>query len=146
MKEVLTIGYEATILNRVIEALRDAGAEHLLDVRAGPQSRKPGLSKSLLAASLEAVGIRYTHLRGPGTPKAGRDAARHGDVDGMRRIFAAHLQTPEAETDLARAIAITADKRTCLLCFERDHAHCHRDMVAGLICEATVTPLQPKLP
>jgi uncharacterized protein (DUF488 family) len=149
MNSVLTIGYEATTLNRVIEALRDAGADHLLDVRAVPQSRKPGLSKHLLAASLEAIGIRYTHLRGLGTPKAGRDAARHGDVDGMRRIFAAHLQSAEAVTDLAHAIAITADRKTCLLCFERDHTHCHREIVARLICEATgatVTHLQPELP
>jgi uncharacterized protein (DUF488 family) len=146
---VLTIGYEATTVGRVVEALADAGADHLLDVRAVPQSRKPGLSKRLLAGSLAAAGIGYTHLRGLGTPKAGRDAVRHGDVDAMRRIYATHLQTPEAQADLAQAIAVAAGRRACLLCFERDHARCHRDIVARLICEATgatVAHLQPKLP
>lgn len=130
---LLTIGYEGTTLDRVLSALRDANVTHLVDIRAVPQSRKPGFSKRLLAASVEAAGMRYTHLRGLGTPKAGRDAVRRGEVARMHAIFAAHMQTHEAEADLAHAIAIAEGERACLLCFERDHTHCHRDIVAGLI-------------
>jgi uncharacterized protein (DUF488 family) len=135
--EILTIGYEGTVIGRVVDALKQAGVTHLVDIRAVPQSRKPGFSKRLLAGTVEEAGLRYTHLRGLGTPKPGRDAARKGDLGALHRIFGAHMQTLEAQADLARAIAIAADDRACLLCFERDHTHCHRSIVAGLICTAT---------
>jgi uncharacterized protein (DUF488 family) len=131
--ELFTIGYEGTTIDRVIAALGDAGIVHLLDVRALPNSRKPGFSRRQLEASVETAGMRYTHLRGLGTPKAGRDAARRGDIATMHRIFAGQLATPEAAADLERAVAISAEAPSCLLCFERDHAACHRDVVAGLI-------------
>ncbi len=135
--DLLTIGYEGTTLADVLDTLTAAGAMHLLDVRAVPSSRKPGFSKRLLEASLADRGIGYTHLRGLGTPKAGREAVRRGDVATMRRIYAGQLETQDAQVDLARAIAVAGEARACLLCFERDHAHCHRSIVAGLICEAT---------
>ena len=149
MTGLLTIGYEATTQRLVLDTLVQAGATHLLDVRALPQSRKPGFSRRLLAASLAEAGIGYTHLRYLGTPKAGRDAVRHGDVAAMRHIYAGQLATTEAQADLANAIAIAGGERACLLCFERDHTHCHRDIVAGLICAATglsATHLQASLP
>ena len=129
----MTIGYEGTVLNAVLTALQNAGVTHVLDVRAVPQSRKPGFSKRLLAASLEALGIRYTHLRDLGTPKAGRDAVRHGDVPAMQRIFHAHMTGDGAQAALAHATSIAAAEPACLLCFERDHRCCHRDILAGMI-------------
>jgi uncharacterized protein (DUF488 family) len=133
MPQLTTIGYEGTTVDAVLTALRDAGVAHLIDVRAVPQSRKPGFSKRLFGGSLEAAGLRYTHLRGLGTPKAGRDAVRHGDVAAMRRIFHEHMATPEAQFDLAVARELTSQSSCCLLCFERDHTHCHRGIVADLL-------------
>src|SRR5260370_9317981 len=135
--DLLTIGYEGTVLAEVIDLLHGAGVTHLIDVRAVPQSRKPGFSKKLVGGSREAGGIRYAHLRGLGTPKPGRDAARRGDVAAMHAIFNAHMRTHEAQTDLAHAIAISLEARACLLCFEADHNHCHRSIVAALICDRT---------
>jgi uncharacterized protein (DUF488 family) len=137
--DLLTIGYQGTVLADVIGCLKSAGVTRLLDVRAIPQSRKPGFSKTLLGGSLVAEGIGYSHLRGLGTPKPGREAARRGDVAGLRAIFAAHMRSDAAQADLARAIAIVREDGTkaCLLCFEADHRTCHRSIVAGLICEAT---------
>jgi uncharacterized protein (DUF488 family) len=51
----------------------------------------------------------------------------------MRRIYAAHMQTPEAAADLERAAAIVAEGGACLLCFERDPDHCHRSIIVGLL-------------
>ncbi len=135
MPDLLTIGYQGSTLAHLLTALREAEVAHLVDVRAVPQSRKPGLSKRLLAASVEAAGMRYTHLRGLGTPKAGRDAVRHGEVARMHSIFAEHMRSDQAQIDLVHAIAIASDERACLLCFERDHTTCHRAIVAGLIRE-----------
>jgi uncharacterized protein (DUF488 family) len=138
MPQLFTIGYQGSTLPAVLAALRDAGVKHLIDVRAVPQSRKPGFSKRLLCASVEAEGMRYTHLRALGTPKAGRDAVRHGDVGAMHRIFRKHMQGAEAQAELARAAAIAADEPACLLCFERDHTECHRSIVAEMLGAAPV--------
>ena len=113
--------------------MRLAGVAHLLDVRAVANSRKPGFSRRQLEAAVEQAGMRYTHLRALGTPKPGREAARRGDAATMRRIFAAHVQSPEPQAELARAVALAGAAPCCLLCFERDHLRCHRDILAGLI-------------
>lgn len=139
---LFTLGYEGSTLDAVLARLRQAGVARLIDVRAVPQSRKPGFSKRLLGGTLEAAGICYTHLSGLGTPKPGRDAVRHGDVAGMRRIFDAHMHTPQAVFDLDRAKQLAATEPCCLLCFERDHAHCHRAIVADLL-GGPVTHLAP---
>jgi uncharacterized protein (DUF488 family) len=142
--ELFTIGYQGSIVDAVVASLAGAGVTHLLDIRAVPQSRKPGFSKRLLGGTLEAAGIRYSHLRGLGTPKAGRDAVRHGDVAAMHRIFRAHMEEPAAQIDLARAAEISAAESACLLCFERDHTHCHRQIVAEML-GAKATHLVPPL-
>ncbi len=139
-----TIGYEAATIERVVAALLAAGVRHLIDVRAVPLSRKPGFSKRQLAAALDAAGLRYTNLRGLGTPKSGRIAARRGDSATMRAIFAAHLQTPEAQADLALARVIAREAPACLLCFERDPAHCHRLLVAEAMQPPALVHLQPQ--
>mgnify|MGYP002653081557 CR=1 FL=1 len=102
----------------------------LVDVRAVAASRRAGFSKTILGESLKAEGIDYVHLRGLGTPKAGRDAARKGRVDEMRAIFADHMAEPQAQMDYARLKALAAERRVALLCFEADPAGCHRAVLA----------------
>jgi uncharacterized protein (DUF488 family) len=134
---LFTIGYEGTTVDRVMAALLRAGVAHLLDVRAVPNSRKLGFSRRPLEAAATEAGLQYTHLRALGTPKLGRQAARRGDGATMRRIFQAHLASPEPQAELARAVAISCEGPCCLLCFERDHLMCHRDILAGLMATRT---------
>lgn len=137
MSSLLTIGYEGTVQDALLDRLQAADVALLIDVRAIPQSRKPGFSKRLLDASLEARGIRYAHLRDLGTPKPGREAARRGDGAEMARVFDAHMRTAPAIAALAEAVTLAAGARSCLLCFEADHTLCHRTIVARMVCEAT---------
>ncbi len=125
-RRIFTIGYEGATQAELIAALLAAGVERVIDVRAVPLSRKPGFSKNILAAGLKEAGIDYVHLRALGTPPAGREAARKGRMEEMRRIFAAQLETPEAGIDAARMAALAGEKPSALLCFERDPAGCHR--------------------
>lgn len=134
---ICTIGYEGARLDTFIRALRDAGVELVLDIRAAPVSRKKGFSKNQLAAHLGEAGIAYRHLRGLGTPKRGRDAAHAGDLDTFERVFLAHMDEPEAQLDLAEAVALAREQRVCLLCLERDPEHCHRLIVANRMAEQT---------
>ena len=129
-----TIGYEGTTVQRVVEVLREAEVALLVDVRAVASSRRPGFSKTRLAAHLEEAGIGYLHLRGLGTPAEGRAAARAGRHDEMRRIFGGHLSMPEAQAELDElAEIVRSGRRACLLCFEADPAHCHRTLVAAAV-------------
>ena len=134
---LLTIGFEGCTIGGVVSALKDAEVTLLIDVRAVAASRKPGFSKRQLAAALEEAGIRYVHLRGLGTPKPGRDAVRAGHPERMVPIFNEHMESDQAQVELAMARDLARGSRACLLCFERDPAHCHRRIVAGLVCEAT---------
>ena len=63
----------------MIATLRAAGVQTVLDVRDRPLSRRAGFSKKSLAASLEAAGIGYVHLRALGTPPEGREANHRHD-------------------------------------------------------------------
>lgn len=146
MRPLLTIGYEAATFDAVAAELRAAGVSLLIDVRAIAASRRPGFSKTVLAASLAEHGIGYLHLRPLGTPKAGRDAVRRGDVATMRRIFAAHLTGDQPQAALAEATARAAGETACLLCFERDHTTCHRTLVADMIAAHSAQPVTHLLP
>src|SRR6201992_1542267 len=99
-KKLFTIGYEQTPPKAVLDELENAGVKLLVDVRAVASSRRPGFSKSQLAAGLDERGIAYLHLRGLGTPKEGREAARSGQYDGLEQIYAQHLHTPQARAEL----------------------------------------------
>jgi len=123
---IFTIGYEGATQSELVAALRATGVERVLDVRAVPLSRKPGFSKNVLAAGLGEAGIDYFHLKALGTPPAGREAARKGKWELMKRIYAEQLETPEAGLEAAQMIALAEEKPSALLCFERDPAQCHR--------------------
>ncbi|HEY4041710.1 MAG TPA: DUF488 domain-containing protein [Rhodopila sp.] len=132
-----TIGYEGCTIDAVLSTLRASGVSLLIDVRAVPQSRKPGFSKRQLAAALDEAGIGYVHLQGLGTPKPGRDAVRAGHPERMEVIFREHMTSDRAQVELAQAKRLVRDRKTCLLCFERDHHMCHRRMVAEMIVTET---------
>ena len=132
--KLFTIGYEQTPPKAVLDELEQAGVKLLVDVRAVTSSRRPGFSKNQLAAGLDERGIAYVHLAALGTPKEGRLAARSGKFDLLHRIFAKHLKTPQAREQLDELSALARKAGpVCLLCYERDHRHCHRQWIAEII-------------
>jgi uncharacterized protein (DUF488 family) len=133
-KKLFTIGYEQTPAKSVLDELERAGVKLLVDVRAVASSRRPGFSKSQLAAGLDERGIAYLHLRGLGTPKDGRIAARGGQFDALHKIYAKHLKTPQAREELDELSSLVQKSSpVCILCYERDHLHCHRRWIAEII-------------
>ncbi|MGA9299348.1 MAG: DUF488 domain-containing protein [Bradyrhizobium sp.] len=135
-KKFFTIGYEQTPAKSVLDELEQAGVKLLVDVRAVASSRRPGFSKSQLAAGLDGRGISYVHLRGLGTPKEGRLAARAGQYETLQKIYAKHLKTAQAKEELDELSALVKTSGPiCILCYERDHQHCHRRWIAEIIEE-----------
>jgi uncharacterized protein (DUF488 family) len=131
--KIFTIGYEGTTVLEFIAALRTAGVERVIDVRALPLSRRPGFSKSALRAALEESGIEYIHLKALGTPAAGRAAARAGRHSELERIYAGQLELPEAIAQSAQMLELARERPTALLCMEREPAHCHRTLLLNAV-------------
>ena len=135
-KKLFTIGYEQTPAKAVLDELEAAGVKLLVDVRAVAASRRPGFSKNQLVAGLDQRGISYLHLRGLGTPRDGREAARSGKFDALLKIYARHLKTPQAREELDELSALVSQAGpVCILCYERDHRECHRQWIAEIIGE-----------
>jgi uncharacterized protein (DUF488 family) len=129
---LFTAGYQGHNIETFLDLLVSHGVEQLIDVRQLPFSRKPDFSKKRLTAHLAGVGIGYTHLVALGTPKPLRDEVRR-DHDypaffaAMQAIIAAQPEELQAALELARA------RTSVLLCFEANHAECHRLVVAQAI-------------
>jgi uncharacterized protein (DUF488 family) len=126
---IFTIGYEGTTVGEFLAALQQAGVERVIDVRAVPNSRRPGFSKTPLRNALAEVGIDYVHLRALGTPADGRAAARAGRHEELERIYAGQLELPEAMAQGAQMVELSREKPSAVLCYERDPSGCHRTLL-----------------
>ncbi len=126
---IFTIGYEATTVAEFLAALQQAGVEQIIDVRAVPNSRRPGFSKTPLRNALAEVDIDYVHLRALGTPADGRAAARAGRHADLERIYAGQLELPEAIAESALMLELAREKPSALLCYEREPGGCHRSLL-----------------
>lgn len=126
---VFTIGYEGATVAEFIAALQQSGVERVIDVRAVPNSRRPGFSKTPLRNALAEAGIDYVHLRALGTPADGRAAARAGRQEDLERIYEGQLQLPEAIVQEAQMVELAGERPSAVLCYERDPAGCHRTLL-----------------
>lgn len=126
---LVSIGYEGLDVPALVLRLLRARVDVLVDVRLNPVSRKPGLSKSRLAAELSSHGIGYLHLRELGNPRDNREGFRAGDekaFTGFRRL----LRSDAADRALGQVSELLDREVVALLCFERDQSSCHRALVA----------------
>jgi uncharacterized protein (DUF488 family) len=129
---LFTIGYEQAKPAAVLDELKRAKIDLLVDTRAVAASRRPGFSKRQLAASLDEAGIAYIHLQKLGTPAEGRAAAKSGDLDTLWRIYDKHIKKPEAQEALGELLdLIKSKKRVALLCYCRDPNACHRSRIVA---------------
>ena len=148
-RTLFTIGYEQATPAAVMQELKDAKIELLVDTRAVAASRRPGFSKRQLAAALDENGIAYLHLQKLGTPTEGRQAARAGDRKTLWRIYDKHIKKPEPQAELGELVElIKSGKRIVLLCYCRDPKTCHRSRIVANVdarMPVKVEDLIPKL-
>jgi uncharacterized protein (DUF488 family) len=137
--KLFTVGYEGRSLEELVDALRAAGVERLVDVRELPLSRRQGYSKTALGETLREAVLNYVHVRALGNPKPNRERYWAGDVEGGAAVYRKHLNngSRSALVELAESLG---DDPACLLCFERDHTECHRDVIVEELQE-----LKPRL-
>lgn len=130
--KLYTIGYEGIRIEAFAPYLAEHGIEMIVDVRQLPLSRKPGFSKSALAANLSRHDLGYMHRPELGCPKLIRNQYRENkDWNQYAKSFLTYIATQDkALSNLANFASLT----TCaLLCFEADYNFCHRSMVADAV-------------
>jgi uncharacterized protein (DUF488 family) len=149
MHQLFTIGYEKTKPVAVLNELKRAKVDLLVDTRAVAVSRRPGFSKRQLAAALDEAGVAYIHSQKLGTPAQGRAAARGGDIDTLWRIYDKHIKSRDAQDALEELIElIKSGKYVALLCYCRDPNICHRSRIVANVkkrIRVKVTDLIPPL-
>jgi uncharacterized protein (DUF488 family) len=126
MTTIWTIGYEILQPGPLTAELQAAGVRRVIDVRFRPQSRRPGMSKTRLAAWLAEQGIAYEHRRALGTPPELRVLYRGGRIAEAADGFRAHVEATASEDLDALAAELEHAPATALLCLESDPAVCHR--------------------
>lgn len=130
---VLSVGYEGRSADELITLVVEAGVDVVVDVRLNPISRKPGLSKTRLAAALNNAGVEYLHLRALGNPRENRDPFWHGRVAEGVQYFQALMAAPGPSASLDELATLAQTHRVAVMCFERDHDMCHRQVVTDNI-------------
>jgi uncharacterized protein (DUF488 family) len=129
-----TVGYEGRTIGELLDALVHADVRRLVDVRELPLSRRRGFSKTALSEALGEVGIEYVHIKPLGNPKPNRERYWSGDVEGGAKVYRKHLHNGSYPALVELAESLDHDA-ACLLCFERDHAVCHRDVIVDSVRE-----------
>jgi len=132
--KLFTVGYEGRSLDELITELVDAGIDRLVDVRELPLSRRRGFSKTALSETLHEAGIEYVHVKALGNPKSNRERYWAGDIEGGAAVYRKHLNNGSRSALVELADSLGNDP-TCLLCFERDHTECHRDVIVEALQE-----------
>ena len=124
-----TIGYERFPTPQgMCEVLEEAGVEWVCDVRALPQSRRPGFSRRGLQDVLADAGIVYEHRAELGNPAPLRELYRAGRLEEGREAFRAQLMAERAWALDALADRL-GERPTAILCLEDDPALCHRGVI-----------------
>lgn len=129
----MTVGHGTRPLEELIEMLRGARVETLVDVRRYPGSRRnPQFGRHALESSLSQAGIGYRHAVELG--------GRRRDVPGENRFacirnqafrsYAAYMTSAEWQHALADALAEPAP---CFMCAESPWWRCHRRFIAELL-------------
>jgi uncharacterized protein (DUF488 family) len=130
---VLTIGHGTRSADELVDTLREAGAETLIDVRRYPGSRRnPQFNRVALAAALAAEGIRYRHAVELGGRRRGEPGEeRFGCVRvAAFRSYAARMSGRDWQDALAGSLAEAAP---CFMCAETLWQRCHRRLIADLL-------------
>ncbi len=128
-----TVGHGIRPLEELIETLREANVQTLVDVRRFPGSRRnPQFNQGPLQAALGDAGIGYRHA----VELGGRRSGEPGEDDfGCIRVaafrsYAARMRSTEWQTALEAELA---QPGPCFMCAETPWWKCHRRLIAELL-------------
>jgi uncharacterized protein (DUF488 family) len=130
---VLTIGHGTRSADELVECLREAGAETLVDVRRYPQSRRnPQFNEAAIAESARAAGIGYVHaveLGGRRNGEPGEERFACIRIPAFRS-YVARMASDGWQAALGDSLG---QPLPCLMCAETPWQRCHRRWIAELL-------------
>jgi uncharacterized protein (DUF488 family) len=132
LNQVWTVGHSNHPLEKLIAILKAHGIERVIDVRRFPASRKwPHFDAESLAASLPGADIAYARMPELGGRRKARPDSPHTAwrTDAFRG-YADFMDTPEFAESLNRAMALTRERRSALMCAEALPWRCHRSILS----------------
>jgi uncharacterized protein (DUF488 family) len=140
-----TIGAYGFSAESFVEALRSAGVDLFIDIRARRGMRGSAYAfanASRLESALATAGIRYAHAKELAPSETVRDAQRSADANaGIAKRDRSRLSDAFASAYRDECLSgfdsrgfvekyCKGAKRPVLFCVERDPAACHRSLVA----------------
>ncbi len=130
---VFTVGHGARSVEELVQTLRAAAVQTLVDVRRFPSSRRhPQFNQDALARALGEAGVAYVHeveLGGRRSGEIGEERFTCIETPGFRS-YAARMGRPVWQEALARALA---EASPCFMCAETLWWRCHRRFIAELV-------------
>ena len=130
-----TIGHSTRPMAEFLALLQTNAVMHVLDVRTMPRSRhNPQFGQVSLRNSLQAAGIRYTHLPGLGGLRHARADSPNGAWrNASFRGYADYTQTPEFAENVQFVAGLARTQRCALMCAEAVPWRCHRALIADAL-------------
>jgi uncharacterized protein (DUF488 family) len=126
-----TIGHGRRPVEELVECLREASVETLVDVRRFPSSRRnPQFNQAPLAATLADAGIAYEHAAELGGLRSKERGEELFACLGQFAGYAARMRMVAWHTALEAALT---QPRPCLMCAETPWQRCHRRLIAELL-------------
>jgi uncharacterized protein (DUF488 family) len=140
--ELFTLGHSNHPLEAFLELLGRHEVAAIADVRSRPFSRfVPHFSKERLERRLAQEGIGYLYLGAELGGKPVRAAAPAAAPD-----YASRVAEPGFRAGIERLLAAGRQRRTALLCRERDPLDCHRLHLVCRYAKAKVAAIHHILP
>ena len=135
---VFTIGHSTRTLSELIDLLREAQIELLVDVRSVPRSRtNPQFNIDALPEPLDAAGIGYLHLSALGGLRHRRKTAMPSPnalwQNASFRNYADYAGTAAFRVGVEELEALARDKRCAIMCAEAVWWRCHRRIIADYL-------------
>ena len=133
---IWTIGHSTRGIDEFISLLEENKIKLLVDVRAGPGSRRhPQFNKDALAESLSAHGIRYEHfleLGGRRRPRS--DSKNTAWRNASFRGYADYMETEEFHKGVERLLGLAREAgRVAIMCAEAVWWRCHRSLISDYL-------------
>jgi uncharacterized protein (DUF488 family) len=146
--EVLTFGHGTASSEAIVDLLRTAGVELVVDIRTAPGSRRnPHVSRAEMERWLPEHGIAYRWERRLGGWR--KAAADSPDLALRNRSFAgyaAHMRSEDFAAAVDALLVDAAERRTAVMCAESMWWHCHRMMLADYLTLVRHVDVQHLLP
>ena len=136
--QVWTVGHSTHSSHRFIALLLAHEIVHVADVRTVPKSRRhPHFHREVLARSLAAGGIGYTHLpRLGGWRQPKPDSPNGAWRNRSFRGYADYASSHAFAAGLAQLRELAASGHTAIMCSEALWWRCHRRLIADRLVVA----------